>query len=126
MASFVDAPTISVSPRGSEFEFTVEYTMRYTDEDRLFALGFAESMALWEKDDGEVFGGDDDLLFNIEIRTFRPARTVNTRQFVFTATADELGTESGGEEIYAVVHHRRNIDGVTSDTAASRSIPLAV
>ena len=127
MAKFAGTPLMTITqPTANLFEFTVSYTMEYTQVELGFPEGFAQSLALHESDTGEIFGGADDDLLNLNIETFRPSFTTETRTFKFTRTADQLDTESGGEEIYATVHHRRNIDGVTSQTRNTAIFPLAV
>ncbi|MFI1067759.1 hypothetical protein ACH4TC_38500 [Streptomyces spororaveus] len=127
MASFIGTPIMNITQTTANvFAFRVEYTMQYSDTELTFPEGFADSLALNESDDGEIFGGGDDNLINVGVTTFMPRSTFETRVITFSATADQLGTESGGEEIYAVVHHRRNIDGITSQTRNTAIFPLAV
>ncbi|MFD9010872.1 hypothetical protein [Streptomyces sp. NPDC059552] len=127
MASFMGNPIMNVTQTTANFfEFVVEYTMQYSQTELGFPEGFAHSLALRESDDGEIFGGGDDDLINIRVETFRPTSRFETRTFTFSASAERLGTESGGEEIYAVVHHRRNIDGVASQTRRTAIFPFAV
>ncbi|MBT2481971.1 hypothetical protein [Streptomyces sp. ISL-94] len=127
MASFIGTPIMNITQTTANvFDFRVEYTMKYSDTELTFPEGFADSLALNESDAGEIFGGGDDHLININVQTFRPTSTFETRVFTFSATADRLGTESGGEEIYAEVHHRRNIDGIASQTRRTAIFPLAV
>ncbi|CAL9582066.1 hypothetical protein SUDANB176_05058 [Streptomyces sp. enrichment culture] len=127
MATFVGKPIIDIVHTGGDnFNINVSYTVRYTPTELTFPEGFADSMALFEDDSNEPFGGDHDHLVNITTRTFRPRQTVETRTFRFSRTRSQLGTESGGEELFAVVHHRRNIDGLASATIESDRFPLAV
>ncbi|GAB4587842.1 hypothetical protein [Nocardia sp. IFM 10818] len=125
MASFVGKPTISAKPVGFNIEFTVTYTASFNSSDLAFADGFAESVALFEDDSDEPFGGDHDHIKNHAIREFKPAGPMETRSFVFNVTKIFLDTELGGEEFFAVVHLRRNLQGITSDTIESDRIPLA-
>ncbi|MGW0395891.1 hypothetical protein ACWDYJ_34490 [Streptomyces sp. NPDC003042] len=124
MAVFVGIPTLSITNNGSEtvFDIVVSYTMRYTAADLAFPQGFAHSLAVFEEDDV-----DDDFLFNVGIQLFTPNSILETRQIKvpFPKLDAELDTELGGEEIYAVVHHRRNA-AVASATARTTSFPLAV
>ncbi|RKT08065.1 hypothetical protein BX286_6144 [Streptomyces sp. 3211.6] len=126
MANFANDPTISVEPSGSNFLFTVKYTANFTPDDLAFPDGFAESMALFESDKDEPFGGDDDRLLNMPIRTYRPTSSTQTRTFVFELGSKVLDTELGGEELYAQVHFRRNISGIPSMIRNSAVLPLAV
>ncbi|WP_030722500.1 hypothetical protein [Streptomyces sp. NRRL F-2580] len=123
MASFVEDPIINVlNEGGGAFFFRVFYTIRYTPEEMNFE--FADSMALFEEDGGLSLG--DDFLGNQDIRTFFPEAIEFTRRFEFRMFADDLGTEIDGEEIYAVVHHRRNIPTAVSATRRSAVFPIAV
>jgi hypothetical protein len=127
MASFVGRPRISVArTSGPNFIFNVSYTANFTQADRGFPEGFAESMALFESDRGSFTGGDNEHYLNMPIRTFRPTSEQETHTFTFTLDSDALDTELGGEEIFARVHLRRNIDGLTSATIDSDVFPLAV
>ncbi|WP_158754788.1 hypothetical protein [Streptomyces sp. NRRL F-2580] len=123
MAEFIGIPTISITSEGGDnFIVHVNYVIRYTPEE--MNLEFADSMALFEEDDGLSLG--DDFLVNHEIRTFFPLVPEQTHTFEFPMTGDDLGTEPDGEEIYAVVHHRRNIPTAVSATSRSAAFPLAV
>ncbi|MET9694938.1 hypothetical protein ABZY81_42280 [Streptomyces sp. NPDC006514] len=126
MANFVGIPDMNITlitPR--TFAFRISYTIRYTPLELTFAQGFLESLALQESDDGEVFGGTDDTYGIVQPVAFRPASLRETRTFSFTRDIDSLGTESGAEEVYAVVAHRRNIPGLLFDTRRTLIFPLA-
>jgi hypothetical protein len=126
MASFVGKPTLSIETAEPGFvKITVTYTASFTQSDLQFADGFADSAALFEDDRGEPFGGDDDRYFNWDIGTFRPTSSEQTRVFTATVTLDSLNTELGGEEIYAQVHLRRNIDGIASNIIESERLAVA-
>jgi hypothetical protein len=128
MPTFSGTPSLAVTAIGPEkFRLTVTYFANFTAAEVAFPEGFAESCAFFEDDSDEPFGGDDDHYWNHPIRTFRPAEGRNRRVFsVEPFTADELDTEVDGEEIYAVVHLRRNIDGLISQTKRSNTLPLSV
>jgi len=124
MASFRGNPKLRITTLGAHnYEVIVEYTIDYTPEElALSGNSFAESMALFEDDSGEPFGGDNDFLLNRPIRVFHPASPRNTRTFEFRL--GEFNTEADNEEVYAVVHHRRNIDGLTSTMRESNRVSL--
>jgi hypothetical protein len=120
------APEVTVEePLRNLFRITVTYTAVFTAEERNFPEGFADSVALRESDSGETFGGEDYLYLNFPIRTFRPSSEVVHRTRSVELSINQLDTEVGGEEIYAEVHLRRNIDE-PSMTARSNPFPLAV
>ncbi|WP_327412213.1 hypothetical protein [Streptomyces sp. NBC_01233] len=113
MSGYKDTPTLGIVNTGTGFyEIQVSYTIFYAPNELLFPEGWFDSVALFESDKGEVLGGGDDRLFDLEPRFFFPQSTEETRTFSILRTRDQLGTESGGEEIYAVVHHVRGIQHV--------------
>jgi hypothetical protein len=124
MAAFARDPQLTVKKNfvTNRFEVTVDYTINYRPSELAFTEGFADSVALFEDDGGEPFGGGDDHVLNRPIRTFRPTTSPDSRQFAFSFPWD--GTESGDEEVYAIVHHRRNINGLTSDTRRSNTVTV--
>ncbi|MEU7600855.1 hypothetical protein [Streptomyces sp. NPDC041003] len=127
MAGYKDTPTIGIVLKGNGvYEIQVSYTMFYAPNELLFPEGWFDSVALFESDKGEVFGGDDDHLFNLQPRFFFPQSTEETRTFSILRTRSELETEAGGEEIYAVVHHVRGIQGLNSNKRRTVAFPLAV
>ena len=125
MANFLFKPTMTINqPFPNFFEISVSYIMTYTQQELSFE--FADSLFLLESDAGEVFGGADDFLVNISPEVFRPRSTRETRTITFSATSEQLGTESGGEELYAQVHHVRKTPGAVVQTRATDIFPLAV
>ncbi|MFJ6754893.1 MULTISPECIES: hypothetical protein [unclassified Streptomyces] len=127
MSGYKDTPTIGVVDRGAGFyEIRVSYTIFYAPNELLLPEGWFDSVALFESDKGEVSGGDGDRLFGLEPRFFFPQSTEETRTFSILRTRDQLGAESGGEEIYAVVHHVRGIPGLKSNKRRTAGFPLAV
>ncbi|MDX3537692.1 hypothetical protein PV721_25655 [Streptomyces sp. MB09-01] len=125
MSGYKDTPTIGIVDTGAgSIEIQVSYTIFYTPDELLFPEGWFDSVALFESDKGAVSGGDH--LFDLEPRFFFPRSTEETRTFSILRTRDQLGTESGGEEIYAVVHHVRGIQGLKSNRRRTAGFPLAV
>ncbi|MFB6579435.1 hypothetical protein ACFCYC_18800 [Streptomyces sp. NPDC056402] len=127
MATFSQVPIMTIQqPFGNFFDFTVSYTIRYTEEELAFPEGFVETLFFRENDDQEPFGGDDDTYGVVQPVFFRPQSRMETRTFKFSRTAAALDTESGGEEVYATVGHRRNIDGLNFNFRNTGIFPLAV
>ena len=109
-------------------QIAVEYNVIYSSEELDFPEGFVNIVEIREDDRDELFGIDDDHIFNFAISApFFPKSTREThRRESDFFDPNILDTEIGGEEIYAVVHHRRNIDGLQSATIESNRIPVAV
>ncbi|WP_326644549.1 hypothetical protein OIE67_25635 [Nonomuraea fuscirosea] len=125
MSALVAPPTLSVQqPADSSFLlFTVTFTARYAPHE--IGRQFARSCAFFESDAGEPFGGDDDHITNTPIETYFPSSAEHTERFFVEIHKDLLDTESGGEEIYAIVHWRPANETV-SQTARTSELPIAV
>ncbi|MGW7436760.1 hypothetical protein [Streptomyces sp. NPDC054849] len=120
MAEFLGHPIIDiVNEPGDNFRVNVTYKMLYSAAE--VGQSFAESCALFEDDTD-----DDDHKLNWSINIFTPTTRERTRTFTATFNREALHTELGGEEYYAVVHHRINNPLVTSATRESERFPLAV
>ncbi|MFB6560823.1 hypothetical protein ACFCYH_18450 [Streptomyces sp. NPDC056400] len=113
-------------PFGNFFDFTVSYKIRYTEQELDFPEGFVETLLFRESDDHEPLGGEDDTYGVVQPVLFRPQSLLETRTFNFSRSAAALDTESGGEEVYATVGHRRNIDGLNFNWRNTGIFPLAV
>ena len=107
MAQFEGKPRLSIEPTpASRISLVVRYTLRFSEEDRRVPEGYVDSIAI-----SDPFFPQSDLVNRKAIAIFNPA---------------DLDTELGGEEIYAQVHFRRNIDGLQSTIENSLIFPLAV
>lgn len=108
MASFVGKPIVDLRHDGGGlFTLTVTYVAQFTHDELLIKQEFAESMALFESDSGEIFGGGDDHYFNVPVRTFKPHFVQERRAFLIgPINGAQLDSEPGGEEVYAQVHFR--------------------
>jgi len=110
-----------VSQDGTNFDFTINYSLNFsqTEVDQNFV--FEHQIVFWESDSDEPFGGGDDDLFHVQREFSDPDSTVERFSFIVGATADELDTELGGEEIWAEVYARNS---TTAGQVISRKSPL--
>jgi len=124
----IDNAQLSVTQGGNWFVFTLDWRCSFVPEETNFV--FDTNWTLMEKDVGEVFGGNDDVVDSTvsphvhsahsDVKRFKSVdlNPPNPRVVEFRDTRqwhrEDVDTESGGEEIYANV----NLRNVTLDSFA--------
>jgi hypothetical protein len=109
-----------VSQNGSNFDFTINYSLNFSQVEVDQNFEFEHQIVFWESDADEPFGGGDDDLFHVEREFTNPDSTVERFSFIVSATEDELDTEIDGEEIWAEVYARNS---TTAGAVTSRKTP---
>jgi hypothetical protein len=85
------------------WEISVEYTAAFAPNE--LNIEFTDAIKIWEWDEGEAFGGGNDVIKPYEPthEKFRPQTQTVFRRRTRMVTTDDLNTESGVERIRAQV-----------------------
>jgi hypothetical protein len=92
-------------------DFKVDFTLDFSQTEVDLNFEFDYGIVLWESDDGEPFGGGDDIVYTRPNEVINPASTTETISRVLRVAPDELDTESGNEEIWAEVYAKNLTTG---------------